>query len=64
MRLFIVLALAGTALAGCERCNPRPNANLNIGLGTGGVRTGLNIGQSCGPLYVGVRAGEYYHPYW
>lgn len=64
MRLFLILAVAGTALAGCERCSPRPSANVNVGVGTGGVRTGVNVGQSCGPLYIGMNAGEFYHPSW
>ncbi|MCA0918772.1 hypothetical protein [Pseudooceanicola nanhaiensis] len=64
MRLVLALAFAGTALAGCEKCSPSPNANLNVGIGGGGVHTGVSVGQSCGPLYVGLNKGKYYHPNW
>ena len=63
MRVFLILLTAGTVLAGCEKCRP-PHANVNVGVGTGGVHTGANVGTQCGPVHVGVGSGPYYHSRW
>ncbi|WP_425049671.1 hypothetical protein [Psychromarinibacter sp. S121] len=62
--ILVFMLLAGTALAGCEKCAPNPKANVNVNLGSGGVRTGVSVGQRCGPVFVRVSSGDYYQPDW
>ena len=64
MRLFIVLALSGSILAGCEQCNPEPRAGVNVGVGTSGVHGGVSVGRQCGPVHINVGAGNFYQFGW
>lgn len=64
MRFFLILTVAGTVLAGCEKCSPNPRANVNVGVGSGGVHTGVSVGQQCGPVHFNVGTGNYYHSRW
>lgn len=66
MRVVLMLALAGTVVAGCEKCVPDgPRANVNVGVGSGGtVHGGVSVGQSCGPVHINVGTGTGYHWGW
>lgn len=64
MRLLLILGVAGTVLAGCEKCQLDPSANVNVGVGSSGVHTGVSLGQSCGPVHINVGSGNYYHSRW
>lgn len=64
MRLMIAMTVAGAVLAGCERCQLDPRADVNVGIGSGGVSTGVSVGQSCGPINFSIGAGDYYHVNW
>ena len=57
MLKYALLVVCGLLLAACETCSP-PNANLNVGIGTGGgVHTGVSVGQRCGPGYFAIGTG-------
>ncbi|TMV05661.1 argininosuccinate lyase [Ruegeria sediminis] len=64
MRLFLVLALSGAVVSGCEKCSPNPYTGVNVGVGTGGVHGGVSVGRQCGPVNINVGAGNYYHFDW
>ncbi len=61
MKLIALLSVATLGLAACEECSPNPNVNVGVGVGTGGVRGGVSVGQSCGPVNISVGTGNYYH---
>jgi hypothetical protein len=55
IRILSVLAVFATlAACGADGEPVRPSANLNIGIGSGGVHTGASVGVSRGPITVGV----------
>ncbi|MFC6688822.1 hypothetical protein [Jhaorihella thermophila] len=63
MKKLAIVALAGLFLAGCEKCSPA-DANLNVSVGTSGVRSGVAVGKACGPAYVSIGTGSSYHLHW
>lgn len=54
IRILSVLALLGLVACGADGEPVQPSANLNIGIGPGGVHTGASVGVSKGPLRLGV----------
>lgn len=52
----IVLILVVASLAGCgaDGAPMRPNANVGLSVGTGGVSTSASVGASNGTVSVGV----------
>lgn len=54
IRSLSVLALLGLAACGVDGKPIQPSADVNVGVGSGGVRTGGTIGVSQAPISVGV----------
>ena len=54
IRALCLLSLLAVAACGVDGEPIKPQANLNIGIGDGGVRTGGTIGVSSGAVSVGV----------
>jgi len=50
----ILLISAVLLLAGCEECRQPVDVNLGVGVGTGGARGRMSVGQGCGPVHVTV----------
>lgn len=54
IRIFSVIAVLGLVACGVDGEPLQPSANLNVGVGSGGVYTGGTIGVSQGPISVGI----------
>ncbi|WP_415404245.1 hypothetical protein [Tateyamaria sp. SN3-11] len=54
IRALCLLSLLAVAACGVDGEPVRPEANLNVGIGSGGIHTGGTVGLSKGPLSVGV----------
>jgi len=53
-RVVVLIALLGVAACGADGEPVQPSANLNIGIGPGGVHTGASVGVTKGPISVGL----------
>ncbi len=53
-QIAVILLLAGLAGCGADGAPMRPNANLGLSVGTGGVSTSASVGASNGTVSVGV----------
>ena len=64
MRLILLIVLAGTALSGCQKCDPSPSGGIAVGVGSDGVQSGAAVGASCGNFSIGMGSGNFWEPYW
>ncbi|WP_204115737.1 hypothetical protein [Shimia biformata] len=61
MKAVLVLLIAASGLAACSECTPGATGNVNVGVGPGGVHTGVSVGKSCGPVNFSIGTGNRYH---
>lgn len=54
MRYLAALALATLVSCGADGEPIKPTANLNIGVGQGGVSAGVRLGARSGPVAVSI----------
>lgn len=53
-RLALILIVAAVAGCGADGAPWRPNANIGLSIGTGGVSPNASVGATNGPVSVGV----------
>ncbi|WP_375254177.1 hypothetical protein [Yoonia sp.] len=53
-RLSLILALAALSACGADGAPFAPTASVGIGVGSGGLTTGANVGASNGTVSIGV----------
>ena len=52
IRFIALIAVAALASCGVDGAPIKPTVNAGINAGSGGVKTGVNLGASTGPLSV------------